>query len=60
MEEKHGSKKRLSVRTKWTIVVIVGFVLLGVVSGLLNQRIGDRYSFGAVDEAARDLVGVEE
>lgn len=53
-------KTGLSRRTKLTIVVLLGFVLLGVAAGLVNQRLGDGYSLENIDKAAQEIVGADD
>lgn len=48
-------KKRFSSRTKWTVVVLLAFILLGVVSGLVDKRFEGDYSYDRVDEAAQGI-----
>lgn len=48
-------KKRFSSRTKWTVVVLLAFVLLGIASGLLDRRFHGDYSYERLDEAAQGI-----
>jgi uncharacterized membrane protein YwaF len=58
--ETEQQKKRLSSRARWTIIILLGFVLLGIASGLANSRLGDNYSIDSLEGAAKSIVNSDK